>query len=96
MLEGLQWEGLVKLACKRESLCGRDMLSSQSSICGKFSYGDVVLCENFSLDTGVQSDEEAKGPEVYSTLSKFFSGENMLNKCLCVKVRAYMQSESFL
>lgn len=54
------------------------------SIHGNFSCGDAVLCENASLDTGHQSAEKAKGPEVDSTLFRLFFGENMLNRCLCV------------
>lgn len=52
-----------------------------------------VLWESISLDTRDQSDEEAKGPEVHDTPFKLFSGENKLNRRLCVKVRAYMLSK---
>ena len=48
------------------------------------------------MDTGDHRDEESKGPEVDGTPFKLVSGENMLNKCLCVKIRVYLSSKSFL
>ena len=81
------WPGGEKL------LCGQEELSSQGSVPGTFFCGDAALCENVSLDTGDQSNEEAKGPGVDSTPFKLFSGENTLNGRLWVRVGACMSSK---
>lgn len=66
------------------------------SILGTVSYGDAVPCVNVSLDTRDQNNEEAVGPGVDGTPFKSFSGENMLNGCLRVKVRVCMSTKCCL
>lgn len=69
-----------------------ETLSTQGSIHGHVSSGDAVLRENVSLDTGDQSNEEAKGPAVPNMPWKLISGENMLNGRLCVRQGVYVES----
>lgn len=92
---GLQWEGLQKLAPRRTVPVWQRSTFLSGFHPWKFSCGDVVLCKNVSLDTGDQSDEEAKGPEV-EALCLTCSLEKTCWTSARVSVRVYKLRKCFL
>lgn len=66
---GLQ-QGTGEAGWRRKAPFGQGGLSSQGSVAGTFFYGDVVLCENVSLDTETRATrrQRALGHSLYVVL----------------------------
>jgi len=85
---GLQ-QGTGEAGWRRKAPFGQGGFSSQGSIAGTFFYGDVVLCENVSLDTEtrVARRQRALGHSLYVVLWRKHAEQVLVDQVAYVEQR---------